>query len=268
MATDPLRGPWLARRLAPAHVHVFARLRSTNDYAVRAVEDGDLKPPALIAASRQTAGRGQHSNTWWSDGGSLCVTFVLPADPAMPVGQVPLRAGLAVAEVVARYLPGQRVQVKWPNDVFVNGRKIAGLLCLRRRTTDLIGIGLNITTDLRHAPRPVRDRATSLAAHTRNPPRRDAVLADLWHALHPSTPTASLIAAYNDRHLLHHQPVQIALADHLHTGTCRGIDGEGRLLLEHNGKTHAFTEGSVSLRTAQPEASPHRQHHRQGEASG
>jgi BirA family biotin operon repressor/biotin-[acetyl-CoA-carboxylase] ligase len=246
MATDPLRGPWLARRLAPAHVHVFARLRSTNDYAARAVEDGDLKPPALIAASRQTAGRGQHTNTWWSDAGSLCVTFVLPADPAMPLGQVPLRAGLAVAEVVAHCLPRARVQVKWPNDVFVDGRKIAGLLCLRRRDADLIGIGLNVTTDLRHAPRPVRVLATSLHQHTRNPPRRDDVLCRVWTSVLAWRIGETWREAYDQRHRLHNQRIAVTSAQITRHGICRGIDHHGRLLLDAGGDLVGFTDGSVT----------------------
>ncbi len=253
MAHDPLRGPWLARQLAPARVRVFARLGSTNNYAAHAVEDGDLAAPALIAAARQTAGRGQHTNTWWSDGGSLCVTFVLPADPAIPVGQVPLRAGLAVAEVIAHHLRGQRVQVKWPNDVFVGGRKIAGLLCQRRREADLIGIGVNIATDLRHAPRAVRTRATSLAAHMRITPPRDAILVEMWHALGMARTDARWFDAYTDRHLLHHQPVQVTAGTHTHAGICRGIDHEGRLVLEENGTTVALTEGTVTSHAAPPE---------------
>ena len=249
MARDPLRGPWLASRLAPARVRLFARLRSTNDYAARAVEDGTLAAPALVAASLQTAGRGQHTHTWWSDAGSLCITLVLPADPALPVGQVPLRAGLAVAEAVAHHLPGQCVQVKWPNDVFVDGRKIAGLLCLRRRDADLIGIGLNVTTDLSRAPREIRDRATSLAAHTRHPPRRDEVLCDLWRVLLALRTRTDWQEALTRRHLLANRTVVVTDcgSEAPARGIVRGVDEEGRLLLEVEGVIVAVTQGTPRI---------------------
>jgi BirA family biotin operon repressor/biotin-[acetyl-CoA-carboxylase] ligase len=245
MARDPLRGAWLARQLAPARVLAFARLRSTNRTAVALVEAGRLVAPALVLASRQTAGHGQRANRWWSDDGSLCATFLLPASEAIPAGQVPLRAGFAVASVLARRLPPGSVRLKWPNDVLVNGRKIAGLLCLRARDADLIGLGLNVRTDLRHAPADVRARATALAREMPNPPRRDELARELWAALCAERAADDWRERFEQFHLLRDRPVRVQDDGVSVAGLCRGIDEKGRLLVEADDVVHALTGGTV-----------------------
>lgn len=247
MVRDPLRGTWLAHQLHPVQVRVFARLRSTNEFTASQLEAGKLAAPALIAASQQTAGHGQHANRWWSDAGSVCATFVLPADRENPAGQIPLRAGFAVARVMAQLLPMEVVRVKWPNDVFVDGRKIAGLLCARVREFDMIGIGMNVRTDFRHAPREVRVRATSLAQHVKKPPRRDELLRDLWFALNESRQRNHWMDRYQNMHLLQQKQVRVQSFDGVTTGICRGIDHEGRLLVEKNDSIRAITGGVVTL---------------------
>lgn len=242
---DPLRGAWLAHRLAPARVLVFARLGSTNRTATQRLEAGTLAAPAIVAASSQTRGRGQRANTWWSDAGSLCATFVLPVDPTMPVGQVPLRAGLAVAGVIRRHLPDHRVEVKWPNDVLVDGRKIAGLLCARARNADLIGLGLNVRTNLRHAPDAVRARAASLSDHLATPPCRDELISALWTALLAERAAADWIDRFRALHALDGREITVEDEGTSLNGTCRGIDQDGRLLLDDAATVHAITSGTV-----------------------
>lgn len=246
MTADPLRGAWLARRLAPARVLVFARLGSTNRTAAERVEAGTLTAPALITASRQTRGRGQRTNTWWSDAGSLCATFILPADAMMPIGQVPLRAGLAVATLLQSHLPDRRVEVKWPNDVMVDGKKIAGLLCLRLRGTDLIGIGINVRTNLRRAPALVRERGTSMREHLAKPPRRDELLACLWPALLAERTSDDWNERLRAIHALDGRAITIDDDGTPLRGVCRGIDPDGRILLDVNGTTRAITSGIVA----------------------
>lgn len=245
MVTDPLRGAWLRRRLHPARVVIRARLGSTNRTAALELEQQRLSAPAVVLASRQTAGRGQRTNRWWSDGGSLCVTLVLPAAGGLPVGQVPLRAGLAVASVLKRHVPGSQVGVKWPNDVMIGDAKIAGLLCARQHGVDLVGIGINVRTDFRGAPPDVRRRATSLARQVRTPPRRDELLVELWQAVRQVMTDDNWFSLYPALHVLHGQRVGVEVEGRLLEGFCRGIDRQGRLLIEHDGYLHEVANGTV-----------------------
>lgn len=247
---DPIRAGPLARALAPARVVVWPRVRSTQERARAMLETGELSPSALLIAARQTAGRGRGANRWWSDGGSLCATFVLPAIEGMPIGQAPLRAGLAVAETLARYLPREAVRLKWPNDVVVRGRKICGILCARVRGADVIGIGLNVSTRWRGAPPEVRAGAVSLADLIPRPPPRSEVLAALWAALTSARAAPDWRERYLARHALEGRWVDAACEGRRLRGRCVGVDEEGRLLLDIGGERRALTDATVRLAQA------------------
>jgi BirA family biotin operon repressor/biotin-[acetyl-CoA-carboxylase] ligase len=243
--TERLRGAWLRRHLPAVRIQLFARLGSTQLKALHDVEAGRLTAPALLVAARQTAGHGQRTNLWWSDGGSLCATLVRTADPALPLGQVPLRAGLAVANLLAALLPGRAVHVKWPNDILIEGHKVAGLLCARRRGLDIIGLGLNVRTRLGEAPAAVQANATSLHLHIRHPPRRDELLVELWSALDRVWAAPDSKEQYQRRLLLVDQRVQIDDDGTVYAGICRGVDDQGRLLLQSDLGWHVITNGTV-----------------------
>ncbi|MCX7819064.1 MAG: biotin--[acetyl-CoA-carboxylase] ligase [Kiritimatiellae bacterium] len=244
---DPIRSGPLRRAVAPAQVRVWSRLGSTQQRAIAMLEAGRLRPPALLVAAHQTAGIGRGTNRWWADEGSLCATLVLPVVPAMPVGQVPLRAGLAVAETLARHLPPRTVQVKWPNDVWMRGRKLAGILSARVREADVIGIGINVTTDLRRAPADVRAIATSLREWLPAPPSRAALLVEIWQAVLATRAATDWMERYRKRHALENRLVLAELNGRLVRGRCEGLDNEGRLRLAVGGAHLAITEATVQL---------------------
>ena len=112
----------LRQGIKPFRLHWFPRLLSTNDHAAALRKRGALFAPAIVLAGRQTAGRGRGSNTWWSSAGCLTVTFVLPAEEHLKPHQLPLIAGLGVRDAVAELSgAGDRIQLKWPNDVVCEG---------------------------------------------------------------------------------------------------------------------------------------------------
>src|SRR5690349_5289693 len=152
----------LRERIKPFRLHWFPRLRSTNDHAIELRKRGQLFAPAVVLTGHQTAGRGRGSNTWWSNEGSITVTFVLAAGDKVEPHQLPLVAGLAIRNAAAELTGDPDVALKWPNDVLYNGKKLAGLLCERVRGADLVGIGINVNTPLTRAPKTIRDRITSL----------------------------------------------------------------------------------------------------------
>ncbi|MEO0733197.1 MAG: biotin--[acetyl-CoA-carboxylase] ligase [Bacteroidota bacterium] len=158
--------------LIPKVARRYARLASTNTAAVEALNDGeDLPPGAVFWADAQTAGRGQGANRWHaSPNANLSLSIVvypdhLAVDQLFALTQV---SALAVAETVRSLLPASltaSVRVKWPNDVYVGDRKIAGILVqngLRgsRVAWSVIGIGLNVNEAI--FPTELRATATSL----------------------------------------------------------------------------------------------------------
>ena len=137
---------------------------STNDDA-RAVDltpQGSVGDVALVVAETQSRGRGRGGATWFSPQGSVSMTLTTSGIDASALGVLPLSVGSAVARTFREL--GARAEVKWPNDVLIDGRKVCGILCesalLGSSARVFVGIGINVEE---HSIDPsVADRATSL----------------------------------------------------------------------------------------------------------
>ena len=245
----------LRERLKPFRLHWFPTLRSTNDHAARLRRRRELFAPAVVLTGRQTAGRGRGANTWWSNEGSLTATFVLPVDERIEPHQLPLIAGLAVRNAAAELTGSDAIQLKWPNDILHDWRKLGGLLCERVMNADLVGIGLNVNIDPARAPRSLRDRVTSLrqirgaaidltetlatvASHLRLTIQRAA-----------DQPFPILLREYDSHHPLLGKSVCVTASDGEPPirGTCQGLDSIGRLLVRSQRKLEHVISGQVQL---------------------
>ena len=212
---------------------------------------GDLYAPAVVLTGHQTAGRGRGGNAWWSAGGVLTVTFVFPIDDRLAPHQLPLIAGLAVRNAVVELTGEHRVQLKWPNDLLFDGRKLCGLLCERVHKADLIGVGLNVNLDPRTAPPALRDRVTSLAAITHRDHDMTAAVVTVARHLHllltrrDEHPFGPLLREYDQHHALLGRRVTVVAADGPVSGKCEGLDPSGRLLLRDRQTLHRVIAGEV-----------------------
>jgi BirA family transcriptional regulator, biotin operon repressor / biotin---[acetyl-CoA-carboxylase] ligase len=237
--------------LAAFRLHHVPTCRSTNDLAARMRREGRLFAPAVVVTSRQTRGRGRGGNRWSSDVGTLTFTLALPVDAGVPPEQMPIRAGLAVRDAAAGLLGGVGVdvQLKWPNDVLVEGAKLAGLLCERLDAVDLIGVGLNVETKLSRLPPAVRNRATSLRTLGASASLTETAIAvadRVRTTTAPGTPFAEILSRYHRHHCLVGRTVRVRTgADETVTGECRGLDATGRLVLVGAGGTTALISGVV-----------------------
>lgn len=141
------------------------RVASTNDEARRLAEAGATEG-LVVTAATQSAGRGRQGRHWVSPHGNLFASFVLrPEVKPAQAGEFGFAAAIAVAETVEHLAHGVDAKCKWPNDVLVGGRKVAGILLESRGTADKLdwlvaGVGLNVAT----APEGAAWPATSLAA--------------------------------------------------------------------------------------------------------
>jgi BirA family transcriptional regulator, biotin operon repressor / biotin---[acetyl-CoA-carboxylase] ligase len=209
---------------------------STNEVA-RGLAARGAPHGTVVTAREQTAGRGRQGRTWITPaGGALLASLVLrEPDPLLS-----LRGGLAVADLAG---PGARV--KWPNDVLVDGRKIAGVLAEARPQEGwaVLGIGINLVLDEATLPPEARGRAGTLG---RRPGESEAILDELLAALERrlgEAPAAAL-AALRERDALLGAPVRWGTG----SGTGAGIDDEGRLLVrDGDGATHVLEAGEVHL---------------------
>jgi BirA family transcriptional regulator, biotin operon repressor / biotin---[acetyl-CoA-carboxylase] ligase len=216
---------------------------------------GELFAPAIVLTGHQTAGRGRGGNTWWSGPGVLTVTFVFPLDERLGPHQIPLLAGLAVRNAAAVLIPGVHVELKWPNDLVVRGRKLAGLLCERVQNADLIGLGMNVNVESRQAPPSLRDRITSLSQLAGNSLDITSVLITIARELHAmlthqnEKTFAHLLRQYDEHHSLIGKRVSVTSASDEPpvSGKCEGLDRMGRLLLRNRRNVHRVIAGQVTV---------------------
>jgi BirA family biotin operon repressor/biotin-[acetyl-CoA-carboxylase] ligase len=228
---------------------------STNsDLLARAAAGEDIDRVVLIA-EHQTAGRGRMGRSW-STAARAQITLsvgVQPGDvPTRHWGWLPLAAGVAVVDTVAAEA-GVDAGVKWPNDVMVGNGKLAGILS-EVSTPDMfvvIGIGLNVTLSVEEAGDPVAVSLLDLgpAALDRNRLTRRLLLelgtrVNDWHAADGLDD--KLIADYRARSLTIGSEVRAMLpGDREIVGAARGIDGEGRLIVDSGGKKIAVSAGDI-----------------------
>lgn len=194
----------------------------------------------LVTAGEQLAGRGRQGRTWSAPPGRALLCSVLLRNPPR---LLPLLAGVAVAEVASS--AGARAQVKWPNDVLIDGRKVAGILVEGRpqERWAVLGIGLNVALALEDFPPELRTTATTLGLAPKAVEPTLAVLLEVlerWLA----QPADVVLEAVRARDALRGHRVSWSGGE----GIADGIDGAGRLIIQAgDGRRVALDAGEVHL---------------------
>jgi BirA family biotin operon repressor/biotin-[acetyl-CoA-carboxylase] ligase len=233
-------------------------LDSTNARAMELVATRDTEVPLLIGATRQTAGRGRGGNTWWSGDGALTFSILFnPREAGLPFlqwPQVALTTGLAVAETLEQFLPPALVQLKWPNDVYFDGRKISGILAeVPPCSTDrlVIGVGVNVSNSSSEAPPDLQSTVISMKdALTESTPSIDDVLMLLiprwqWWLEQLALGEIDFAHVWKPRCYLTGYRVSIATGPELQMGFCHGLDRDGALLVETDRGRQRILAGTV-----------------------
>jgi len=223
------------------HRH-FRTVGSTNDVARSLAEVGCVGG-TLVTSEEQTAGRGRQGRPWQTPAGaSLAWSLVLRRSIEVP-GTLPLQVGVAVCEAIES-LGVTRAEVKWPNDVWIEGRKCAGIL-VEARPQDgwaVIGVGLNLAIADADFPEELRGRVTSVG--------QGATIASATAALNEALgrrltlPAEETLAEFSARDALRGR--QVAWDEG--SGAAAGIDSSGNLLVESPvGCLTALNAGEVHL---------------------
>jgi BirA family biotin operon repressor/biotin-[acetyl-CoA-carboxylase] ligase len=212
----------------------------------------------VVVAEHQTAGRGRLDRTWETPARAALTFSVLlrPTVPASSWPWLPLLAGYAVARSLTA--AGYDAAVKWPNDVLVDGRKVAGILVERIETdagpAAVVGVGLNVGMTAEELPVP---EATSLlvSSLSGSAPDRTTLLLDVLVSMWESytawqgggdAAAVRLAESYVDACATVGSEVRVDLpTGEVLTGTATGIDTGGRLLVAHDGGNTAVNAGDV-----------------------
>jgi BirA family biotin operon repressor/biotin-[acetyl-CoA-carboxylase] ligase len=216
---------------------------STNELAKELAALG--APHGTVVTARvQTAGRGRQGREWVAPPGSalLMSLVVRERDERFPL--LPLAAAVAVADACDTLAP-VRCQIKWPNDVWIDRRKVSGILVEGRPAEGwaVLGIGLNVRT--REFPDALRGLATSLRLTGGGEVDVEGALTALIAALERrlGEPPGAILAAWRERDALRGEQVRWADGE----GVAAGIDDSGSLLVETAGGVVALGAGEVHL---------------------
>jgi BirA family transcriptional regulator, biotin operon repressor / biotin---[acetyl-CoA-carboxylase] ligase len=238
-------------RLPGRIICYFPSIDSTMPEAIRLASAG-CGPGTVVVADAQTAGEGRYGRTWYSAPGmGLYASIVLrPPLSSATLPVLMLALGLATAEAIAR-TTGIGCDVRWPNDVLVNDRKVAGILVQLLDRFVIAGIGVNVNhTDF---PPEIADLATSLSLASGHTHSREQLLL----ALLPSVDSfckmlveggkgAILDLFYRRSSYAHGKRVIVEAADGAIEGTTAGLDPSGFLIVEQNdGSKRLIVAGGV-----------------------
>lgn len=242
LSLNELRQGLAANRLG-SNFHYFAEIDSTNSYARQLAENG-TREGEIVIAEAQTQGRGRLGRRWQSPPFANLYFSVILRPQLLPVHapQITLMAAVALAETVASFIP-QPATIKWPNDILVGGKKLAGILteaaCDSERLHHVIlGIGVNLNYRLAAMPNEIRTRATSVAELTGKSVSRESFLRRLIHDLDrcygelEETGFGALAPRWEAHFGLRGQRVRVELLDQVVAGRAIGIDRDGALLVE------------------------------------
>lgn len=255
-AAPSLDLPAIAAGLGPLSarfdVDLLAECGSTNaellDRACAGAPSG-----TVIAAERQTAGRGRMGRTWHAEpGASLTFSLLWRLPPGVSPAGLSLAAGVALVEALERFGVGG-LALKWPNDILRDGRKLAGILIELVPgdvSAAVIGIGVNL-----RLPETLPDEIRAASAALDGPADQNALLAALLSELHAALTAFGEggFAALRDRWLARcaHLDVPVRILSEFGVpveGRCVGIDVDGALLVETPVCVQRILSGEVSLR--------------------
>lgn len=235
---------WLGRQTIS-----MAECGSTNDEAARLARAG-AKHGTVVIAERQTAGRGRDGHVWTSPPGGLYLSAVLrPSLPLVDVPPMTLAIGIGVCDAARQ--AGAAAVLKWPNDVLVGGKKLAGVLVEAQSQggkldSVIVGIGINLMND-------VPEHAISVAEARGAAVDRAAFIGSLlaaverWVDRYVASGLEAIIPAWQDR-------MAIGLAARATidgaplVGSVHGLDLDGALLLrDDTGRIHRVRSGDVEV---------------------
>jgi BirA family biotin operon repressor/biotin-[acetyl-CoA-carboxylase] ligase len=233
------------------HPRVHHRLTDSTNARARDLALAGAPDGTVVTAAEQSAGRGRQGRTWTAPPGKALLMSAIVRGLGRRDALLPLAVPVAVAEACDAFAGG-RTDIKWPNDVWVGGRKLAGILLEGRPQEGwaVIGVGLNVSTTAEEFPEELREQATSLAIAGGGDPGVDAVFGAVLNALDRrlGDRPESILSAWRERDLLLGKTVRWNGGQ----GTAAGLDDSGALLVDTGDGRVALDAGEVHLLRGDP----------------
>ncbi|NLT17485.1 MAG: biotin--[acetyl-CoA-carboxylase] ligase [Clostridiales bacterium] len=242
---------WL--RTPRAAIHIYDTVGSTND-AARALAEKGAPHGTAVLAEAQTGGRGRFGRTFHSPAGrGVYMSLVLRPGPKTSLSLFTAAGAVAAARAIES-VSGLRAQIKWVNDVLVDGKKVCGILAEAAAGPDgpfvVLGVGINFCARAEDFPPELRDRAGALYGKRPQDVTRDRLAAAVIdHVLDAAASPEDALPEYRDRSALLGKDVVLTLAGGTYCGRAVAIDDGGALVVQDSrGNRRVFAAGDVRVR--------------------
>jgi BirA family biotin operon repressor/biotin-[acetyl-CoA-carboxylase] ligase len=233
-----LRTKWMGRS-----IHHFHSMDSTNSMAYQLALQG-AEEGEIVVAESQKKGRGRLGRKWFSPPlTNLYLSIILrPEIPPQQASLMTLMAAVATAGAIHKF-SGLQPMIKWPNDILLKNRKVAGLLNEIHSEMDrihfvVLGIGVNLNMDEKMFSKEIRSLATSLKREMGQSVSRKAFLQtlleelEIWYETFLKEGAPPILQAWRDKAQIHGRPVKVTSFGEILSGTAIDVDNDGALILE------------------------------------
>ena len=256
---DEIRYGLETKILGQADIVHYTIVDSTNDRA-KALAIQGASEGTIVVAEEQSAGRGRKGRSWLSaNGDGICLSLILrPSMPPGEISQITLMTAVAIAETLLE-ISGADVNIKWPNDILVNGKKIAGILTEMSMEMDvidyiIIGLGLNVNTEKKLFGEEIKDLATSLYIVTGIHFSRSEIIRlfltrfEKYYLRVQSDGFSSIIKRWKELSNIIGKYVTVDISGRKISGTVDDIGEDGVMILkDEDDKKHRIISGDVLL---------------------
>jgi len=234
----------LATRRLGKHFHYFSEIDSTNSYARQLARRGAVEGEVIVAEA-QTRGRGRLGRTWESPPflNLYCSIILRPKLPPVNAPQLTLMAAVALTETVGAFISDDAPTIKWPNDILVGGKKLAGILTESSCHADqidfvILGIGVNLNYPVSWMSETIRGTATSIITLTQKSVSRELFFGRLIQDLDrcygelEEAGFGVIAPRWEAGFGMRGKQVRVEWTGGVLVGTARGIDTDGALIVE------------------------------------
>ncbi|MGM9987490.1 MAG: biotin--[acetyl-CoA-carboxylase] ligase [Bacillaceae bacterium] len=240
-------------------IHYFDTVASTQPIAVSLAMEG-AEEGTVVVSETQEAGKGRLSRSWHSEkGDGIWMSMILrPAIPINKTPQLTLLTAVAVAQTLTEYT-GLTIDIKWPNDILINGKKTVGILTELQAEADcvnsvIVGIGINVNQSISQFPEELQDIATSLSIESGRKLNRVELITMFFEQFERLYTQYLKVGFLPIKMLWESYAISVGRTVHAHTlmktivGVALGINEDGVLLLQdENGVIHSIYSADIEV---------------------
>ena len=224
----------------------FNEIDSTNDYMKKNISS--FENYDIVSAKIQTSGRGRRGNVWLSPEGMALFSFLLKPEKTLSIVEgtkLPLLAGISTLSALKKIKDGA-YSFKWTNDVFLNSKKLCGILIERVKDDFVVGIGINVANKI---PEDIKNIAISLESDYDIDKLILKVVEEfsLYYEKFMSGKWLEIVEEINRNNFLKDKKIRVHIGEQIFEGTAKNIAEDGRLEIEMNGEIKLFSVGEITI---------------------